>query len=591
MKSLSKKLTLVFTMIVLIACGMLIISTETDLKYIQKKVTDIRCEDIREGYKTQVKSEVQTALTICQNYYDSYKAGKMTEDEAKAQALSVLREFRYGDDSDGYVWVDDTNYNLVMHPILPDQEGTNRKDLTDKNGVKIIQSIMKVADKGGFNEFLFTKSDGKTVAPKVAYSKSFPQWNWVITTGCYTDDINSYIAKNANTNNLDSLFSKITIMLLTECVVLVLVMMIVSAIIINKLVKVINNIKDTLQEVSEGNLTTQLAETNRKDEIGDTARHTNKAINSFREIISDSKDTSETVRDTSDSVKSMANSAREATHQIAQAIEGIATDATSQADSISEVMTKVNDMQESTAEISQSVQDIDTSAKDLGEKSEEMKKSLQDMQTGNMKMSEEVNAIDTAIKETNEIIDKMSEIVGSIKNIASETNLLALNASIEAAHAGEAGRGFAVVANSIKNLSENTSVELEKITEIIGNLVDKFNLCTTNITSVVSSNKANTTGIEEVMNSFDGLNKSIAVTSEKVISINSLIDETVENMKVINEQVVDVQNGAESSAAASEQVTASSEELAALMSSTDETISDLTNKAKTLYEKLNKFKV
>ena len=303
----------------------------------------------------------------------------MTEDEAKEQALSVLRAFRYGDESDGYVWVDDTNYNLVMHPILPDQEGTNRKELTDKNGVKIIQSVMKVADKGGFNEFLFTKADGKTVAPKVAYSKAFPQWNWVITTGCYTDAINSYIAKNANTTKLENLFSRTTIMLLIECVVLILVMMAVSALIVKQLVKVINDIKNTLQEVSEGNLTTQLEETNRKDEIGDTARHTNKAINSFREVISDSKNTSETVRDTSDSVKSMTNSAMEATNQIAKAIEGIATDATSQADSISEVMTKVNDMQESTAEISQSVQDIDTSAKDLGKKSEEMKESLQDM--------------------------------------------------------------------------------------------------------------------------------------------------------------------------------------------------------------------
>ena len=366
---------------------------------------------------------MQTALTICQDYYNKYKDGKLTEDEAKEQALSVLRAFRYGDKNDGYVWVDDTNYNLVMHPILPDQEGNNRKDLTDKNGVKIIQSIMKVADKGGFNEFWFTKSDGTTVAPKVAYSKAFPQWNWVITTGCYTDDIDSYVANNINTTKLNSLFSRTTIVLLIESIILVLVMMIVSALIVKQLVKVINDIKDTLQEVSEGNLTTQLPETNRKDEIGDTARHTNKAINSFREIISDSKNTSETVRDTSDSVKSMAGSAMEATTQIAKAIEGIATDATKQADSISEVMSKVNEMQESTAEISQSVQDIDTSAKDLGKKSEEMKASIQDMQTGNEKMSEEVNAIDTAIQETNEIIDKMSGIGASSKDIASETNL------------------------------------------------------------------------------------------------------------------------------------------------------------------------
>ena len=76
MKSLSKKLTLVFTMIVFIACGILILSSELDLTRIQKQVTSIRCEDIREGYKTQVKSEVQTALTICQDYYNKYKDGK-----------------------------------------------------------------------------------------------------------------------------------------------------------------------------------------------------------------------------------------------------------------------------------------------------------------------------------------------------------------------------------------------------------------------------------------------------------------------------------------------------------------------------------
>ena len=98
------------------------------------------------------------------------------------EVLSLIHIYmRYGDDNSGYFWIDDTNYNLVMHPILSEQEGTNRKDLEDKNGVKIIQEIMKVADNGGYNEFYFTKSDGKTVAPKVAYSLSFPEWNWVIT--------------------------------------------------------------------------------------------------------------------------------------------------------------------------------------------------------------------------------------------------------------------------------------------------------------------------------------------------------------------------------------------------------------------------
>ena len=87
-----------------------------------------------------------------------------------------------------------------MHPILPDQEGSNRKELKDNNGVMIIQEIMKAAEKGGgFNEFIFTKADGKTQAPKIAYSEEFEPWNWVLTTGCYTDDINANIEASANT--------------------------------------------------------------------------------------------------------------------------------------------------------------------------------------------------------------------------------------------------------------------------------------------------------------------------------------------------------------------------------------------------------
>ena len=102
----------------------------------------------------------------------------------KKEAMEILRNARYGEDGEGYFWIDGTDYTLLMHPILSEQEGTNRYDLTDQNGVKIIQNIMKSAEAGGgYNEFYFTKADGKTVAPKIAYSEEFEPWGWVITTG------------------------------------------------------------------------------------------------------------------------------------------------------------------------------------------------------------------------------------------------------------------------------------------------------------------------------------------------------------------------------------------------------------------------
>lgn len=150
-----------------------------------------------EGYKQEIVSETQSAISMVQMEYDKYKKGEMTEDEAKERAREDIRNFRYRDDQSGYFWIDDLDYNLVMHPILTDQEGTNRKDLKDQKGNMIIQMIHKSctsAKKGGFNEFYFTKADGKTVAPKLAYSQLFEPWGWMLSTGNYTDDMNKEMA-------------------------------------------------------------------------------------------------------------------------------------------------------------------------------------------------------------------------------------------------------------------------------------------------------------------------------------------------------------------------------------------------------------
>ena len=590
-KSLTKKLTLIFMLVIFIACGILVASAETQLNHIKNQVTDIRYDDIKEEYKTQVKSEVQTALTIVQNYYDKSRAGVLSEKDAKSQALDALRAFRYGDENDGYVWIDDTNYNLVMHPILPDQEGTNRKDLTDKNGVKIIQSIMKVADKGGFNEFWFTKSDGKTVAPKVAYSKAFPQWNWVITTGCYVDDINDYIATNENTAKFSKIFSRTTVVLLVESLILILFMIIVSFVIVKSIVNILTDIKNTLDKVSDGDLTVRIKELKMKDELGDTGHLVNKTIGSFNTVIGNCKKSSMHVKETSSTVKTTAKSALDATNQIATAIENIATDATNQAQAISSMMNQMQDIQDSTAEISHSVADIDSATNDLNHKSSEMQTSIEEMQQGSEEMTTEVQNISSAIQETTSIINKMQDILSSIGEIAGQTNLLALNASIEAARAGEAGKGFAVVADNIKVLSDNTKGELNKITEIINALTDKFSDCTDSIKNVVKTNDENSKDIESVITAFKVLNHGIALTTEKVDNINTQIDAMTKGIDIISGQVVEVQSGAESSAAASEEVTASTEELTALMSNTDAVIDNLAEDANKLYQDLQHFHI
>lgn len=185
----------------------------------------------------------------------------------------------------------------------------------------------------------------------------------------------------------------------------------------------------------------------------------------------------------------------------------------------------------------------------------------------------------------------MSEILSSIEEIASETNLLALNASIEAARAGEAGKGFAVVAESIKGLSENTSNELERIKTIITSLVNGFEECAKCIDLVVNSNQTNIDDTSEVITSFSLIEDGISETNEKVARISSIVLQTMSEIHSVSEQVEKVEGSAQSTAAASQQVTATTQELAAHMNEVENDISGLTAGSHELAARLNTFEV
>ena len=505
-----------------------------------------------------------------------------------------MRNFRYGDEGDGYIWVDSTDYTLVMHPILPDQEGSNRKELKDNNGVMIIQEIMKAAEKGGgFNEFIFTKADGKTQAPKIAYSEEFEPWNWVLTTGCYMDDINANIEASANTKKIEQTFRQDVCILIAECIILIIAMIFLTYFVARRLVKVLDVIRGKLENISSGKLIGAVDSNviNRQDELGAMVRNANESMEKFGGIIKDSMSISQSVTDTGDRLKDMTDSARKATGQIADAIEGIAAEATHQAEAIGQMHKTITDIQSGEDEIASATENINQCTETLRENSGNMKHHIEAMSKGSAQMTDNVSTIASRIAETNQTIEKMSEILSSIEEIASETNLLALNASIEAARAGEAGKGFAVVAESIKGLSENTSNELERIKTIITSLVNGFEECAKCIDLVVNSNQTNIDDTSEVITSFSLIEDGISETNEKVARISSIVLQTMSEIHSVSEQVEKIEGSAQSTAAASQQVTATTQELAAHMNEVENDISGLAAGSHELAARLNTFEV
>ncbi len=106
------------------------------LKQSMDESMEVYEESMTDGYSMEIKSQVQGALAVVQSYYDQSQRGELTEEEAQKMAAEAVRAMRYRDDASGYIWIDGSDYVLVMHPILTEQEGTDRYDLTDQNGVK-----------------------------------------------------------------------------------------------------------------------------------------------------------------------------------------------------------------------------------------------------------------------------------------------------------------------------------------------------------------------------------------------------------------------------------------------------------------------
>lgn len=592
-KGLARKLTTaVVGAIVMLSAGLVIIAAVvfTDIKATMKEVLyDVTLD----SYKSVISSEVQSAISITENYYELAQSGELPEAEAQKKAMEVIRSIRYGNDNSGYLWIDGTDYTLLMHPILPDQEGNNRYELTDQNDVKIIQEIMKVAKEGGYNEFYFTKSDGVTVAPKVAYSKEFEPWDWVITTGVYEDDIQGVVDNSAGVVRIGQIFNQSLGLMAGMAALFAVIIAIVAYILIKKIILVIDKVKVQLTRVAQGDLTGKLEGriSQRNDELGAMVRNTNIAMDSFRSSMLSVKNTTDAVESGSTDMKEKTENAVNANEQVATAIGNVAAEVSQQASAVDQMIENVASLADAGKAVSTAVEEALQYMKQLDGNSADMKAKMESMSEESAHMDVNVQEISEKIDVTSKGIQEMETILGSIEEIASETNLLALNASIEAARAGDAGRGFAVVADSIKGLSENTSNELENIRKIISTLVENFKECEKCIELVVKSNQSSTESTKDVIESFRIINNDVVSTNEKLTVVHETDEKMMKDIMEIDNQVKVIGQVAESNAAATQEITASSEELTALLTNISSTCNSMTGYVDNLVKDMNQFKV
>lgn len=514
-------------------------------------------ETMGQGYQLEIKSEIQAAIAIVQEFYDRSQAGELTEDEAKEMAKEVIRGMRYRDDDSGYMWIDDTDYNLVMHPILPEQEGNNRYDLTDQNGVKIIQNIMKSAEAGGgYNEFYFTKADGVTVAPKLAYSEKFEPWNWVITTGNYIDDMMVEIEEKEL--EIKTQFFYMLIAYAGSIAGILIVVMVISVICGRRLAGGIRKVENDLRKIEEGDLSFEIDAKliNRSDEIGKIAQSLNQVKLSLAGMIGEVSNASIQLKKSSEDFSNKFGDITTSIHNTNQAVEEMAKGTTSLAEETEVVNEKVQrlggviDVEKD--EMDKLGVSVDTMMKFSDGASESIKKLYEITEnTTNV-----IQIVAQQTKQTSESAVDINKMVEVIKSMTSQTNLLSLNASIESARAGEAGRGFAVVAEEIRNLAEKSAESAAGIETIVKELTTNVEISTERMQEVMASVSEQQKQLQETQDSFDNLYKEINIVDEVATTISKQTDILNELKVVVADSVSNLGSVVEENSASAEETSA-----------------------------------
>lgn len=372
--------------------------------------------------------------------------------------------------------------------------------------------------------------------------------------------------------------------------IVVLIAIIISFIMGRRLMRPLVKVSTIIEDVANGNIETDFSvvkESN--DEIGLIIEKMKELTQSLGSIVGKIRNSSDTMSSNSYELNDTSSQTLAANNEISKAVEDVAEGSTGMAASISKINENLLEMSNETKDINASVDEIKNQTTAVQDSSKIMNDKIKSMQDSSHKMDEGISAISKRIETVNTTVDKVSNIVSVIEEISSETNLLSLNASIEAARAGDAGKGFAVVAQEIRVLSDNTNTELENIKQIISSLVEECRYCVQASGTIVEDNAKQKEEIKAVLDEFGSLDEQIQKTAEKADEIEELVTAMIELNDDITKSSNSLTDVSAANAAATEEMNANIEELNAMMHGVSEMAEHMNNESDGLKEALSFF--
>ena len=451
-------------------------------------------DDLYQAKSQKTQHVVQTASGILNFYHGLETTGVLTREAAQKQALSVVRGLRY--DQNEYFWINDLTPVMIMHPANPKLDGQNLSAIRDPDGFAIFNEFVTLAKaKGvGMVDYRWPKPGAAEPVAKTSYIQLFEPWGWIIGSGVYVDDVQAQFRGQV---------WKASLIGLGIALIMALLVVLIARSIVRPLQEAVHAMANIAS--GESDLTRSL-DTHGQDEGTQLSRHFNTFTAKLRQVVSQLQVCANALAQSSAELGSNASQAHDRSQQQSQQMELVAT-------AINEVTYGVQDVAKNAEHAASEMRDAQTQA-EQGQVN--IDGSLQQIDALSGTISQAVEVIRTLSTESTQI----GGVLEVIRSIAEQTNLLALNAAIEAARAGEQGRGFAVVADEVRLLAQRT----QKSTAEIQNMIERLQGHSEAAVKVISDSHqasqltieqagqagASLNAIGQALRNLNGLNASIA---------------------------------------------------------------------------------